>query len=197
MFLRHTVWCCGITLIILLAPSARASALTHTTVRTAVLRIGEVPRYFTSTATHLYTSYSDRLTVRIQGPFGAVQDACFSPSITLGTYQQGMIQSFGTTSRRLPTLQICSYLYKSASMAHGVYRYQIREAKADASTFSSQKTASHVGDESTAYSGQRQEELLLRSGNVVIDLRYTELQRVRMPPTAFLALGTILVSRLH
>ncbi len=197
MFPNQTAGRIALGMVLLTVALSVSPALAYGGLITAVLRVHEVPARFTSTNTRVYTSYVPFLKVKVQGPFGKAEDACGPPSIFTGKYHQAMIQSFGSTSRRPANMRVCSFLYDSATRAHKAYGELVRSATSNAHTFTSHKSASKVGNESTAYAGTESEEVVFRSDNVAIQLWYTDVSGVAMSLPAFLHLGAVLVGRLR
>jgi hypothetical protein len=181
----------------LLGPWETAPAGAHGSLAGALLKVGEVPAMFTSTAAKTYTAYVPFLKVTVRGPYGKASDVCAPPSILVGKYQQGMIQSFGHTIVRLANVRVCSYLYANAALGHKAYLAQVTSEKANTIGFPAKVVASKAGDESTAYGGKTSEELVFRTSNAVFNVWYTDFKGVQMSMAAFLQLSPKLIARLH
>ena len=174
---------------VLLASWGPAAAGAHGSLTGALLKVGEVPSMFTSTASKTYTAYLPFLKVTVLGPYGKYSDVCSPPSILVGKYQQGMIQSFGHTDKRAASVRVCSFLYSSPTVGHKAYLSVVSAEKASAGVYSSKVVTSKVGDESTAYAGKTSEQLVFRTSNAVFNVWYTDFKGVQMSMTAFLQLG--------
>jgi hypothetical protein len=184
-------------MVLLTAALSTSSVLAHGDLRSAQLRSSEVPKNFGAANARVYTAYVAFLKVKVQGPYGKADDVCAPPSIVAGKYRQALIQSFGSTAVPTPSMRLCSFLYENASAAAKAYQETTRSAASHATSFPAHKTASRIGNDSVAYVGKTSEEVVFRSANVVVDLWYTSLKGVQMSPSAFLHLGSLLVTRLH
>jgi hypothetical protein len=180
-----------------LASWGTTTAGAHGSLAGALLKVGEVPSIFTSTAAKTYTAYVPFLKVTVQGPYGKYGDVCAPPSIAAGKYQQGMIQSFGHTDKRAANVRVCSFLYTSAASTHKAYLSLVTVEKTNAGLYGTKGTTSKAGDESAAYVGKTSDELVFRTSNVVVNLWYTDFKGVQMSTSAFLQLGPKLAARLH
>jgi hypothetical protein len=181
----------------MLASWGTTTAGAHGSLAGALLKVGEVPAMFTSTAAKTYTAYVPFLKVTVQGPYGKYGDVCSTPSIVAGKYQLGMIQSFGHTDKRLANVRVCSFLYASSAAGHKAYLSLVTVEKTNAGLYGTKGTTSKVGDESAAYVGKTSDELVFRTSNAVFNVWYTDFKGVQMSTSAFLGLGPKLLARLH